>query len=101
CTTFTRAVALDPETGKEKWSFDPGVDPAQPRGDLACRGVSTWADSSAAAGSECARRILLGTADARLIALDSRSGKPCPGFGDAGTVDLRRGLRGEPRAGAY
>ena len=64
--------------------------PGSPRdkgyGDFASRGVSTWQR-----GSE--RRIFVATIDARLIALDARTGKPIPGFGEQGTVDLRKGLR--------
>ena len=47
-------------------------------------------------GARCRRRILLATVDARLIALDAREGTPCAGFGENGTVDLRRGLRNAP-----
>jgi quinoprotein glucose dehydrogenase len=101
CSTFTRAIALDAASGRELWRFDPGVDPAQPRSDLACRGVSVWRDSSAPARAACAVRILLGTADGRLISLDARDGKPCTGFGDKGTVDLKRNLHGEPAPGGY
>ena len=45
-------------------------------------------------GSE--RRIFVATIDARLIALDAKTGKPIPGFGEQGTVDLRKGLRIAP-----
>jgi quinoprotein glucose dehydrogenase len=34
--------------------------------------------------------------DARLIALDAVTGRPCARFGAGGTVDLRRGLRNAP-----
>src|SRR5262249_7010119 len=37
-------------------------------------------------------RILLGTGDAYLIALDAKTGQPCPDFGDKGRVDLTKGL---------
>ena len=51
--------------------------------------MSTWQR-----GSE--RRIFIATIDARLIALDARTGKPIPGFGKQGIVDLRQGLRITP-----
>jgi len=58
--------------------------------------VSFWRDARAAPGTPCARRIFAATIDARLVALDAGSGKPCAGFGSAGVVDLRAGLRVPP-----
>ena len=51
-------------------------------------------------GAECERRVILTTVDARLIALDARTGIPCQGFGHAGTVDLRIDM-GEVKPGFY
>src|SRR5437867_12307248 len=89
-------TALDPATGTERWRYDAGVNPHRGYGDFASRGVSFWRDSRAAAGASCARRIIAATIDARLIALDAATGKPCIGFGAAGVVDLRSGLRVAP-----
>ena len=89
-------TALDPATGTERWRYDAGVNPHRGYGDFASRGVSFWRDSRTAAAGTCARRILAATIDARLIALDAGSGKPCAGFGSAGVVDLRAGLRVPP-----
>jgi quinoprotein glucose dehydrogenase len=98
CTPFNRVIALDPETGKERWTFDPGLKNRQLHGGypLTCRGVSTWLDSTRAPGQSCARRILTGTQDAELIALDAGTGKPCADFGDNGRVHLREGLGDAP-----
>src|SRR5712664_1900785 len=96
-TTPTGIVAaLDPATGTERWRYDAGVNPHRGYGDFASRGVSFWGDSRAARGSACARRVIAATIDARLIALDATSGKPCTGFGAGGVVDLRKGLRAAP-----
>jgi quinoprotein glucose dehydrogenase len=95
-TPLGRVIALDPETGKQRWMYDAKVDGNRGWGDFANRGVSTWVDPRAAAGASCKRRIYLGALDARIIALDARTGTLCRGFGDAGTVDLRRGLRNAP-----
>jgi len=88
CSPFNKVFALDAETGEELWSYDPGVDHSA---DILpnCRGVSSWQS-----GREgfCEHRILAGTLDARLIALDATSGKPCPDFGDGGQVDTSHGL---------
>lgn len=61
-------VAYDAVTGKELWRFDPKVD--RDKGRLACcdivtRGLAAWQG-----------KILIATLDGRLIALDSKTGKP-------------------------
>jgi len=89
-------AALDPATGTERWRYDAGVNPHRGYGDFASRGVSFWRDSRASAGSQCAQRIFAATIDARLVALDAATGKPCADFGAAGIVDLRKGLRVPP-----
>src|SRR5881396_2567548 len=94
-------TALDPATGTERWRYDAGVNPHRGYGDFASRGVSFWRDSRAAAGTSCARRIIAATIDARLIALDAPTGKPCTGFGSGGAVDLRNGLRAAPDEFAF
>jgi len=95
-TPAGHVIALDPATGTERWRFDAGVNPHRGYGDFASRGVSYWRDARAATGNPCARRIFAATIDARLVALDAASGKPCAGFGSAGVVDLRAGLRVPP-----
>jgi quinoprotein glucose dehydrogenase len=89
-------AALDPVTGTERWRYDAGVNPHRGYGDFASRGVSFWRDSRARAGAACGRRVIAATIDARLIALDAATGKPCAAFGTGGAVDLRQGLRVAP-----
>ena len=87
-TGFNRVIALDPETGKEKWAYDPKADLTLEYGDgLVNRGVSTWLDTKAS--QSCHRRIYEATLDARLISVDAATGKPCLDFGDDGQVNLR------------
>jgi quinoprotein glucose dehydrogenase len=89
-TPFNRVIALDPQTGRQQWSYDPKVDRSLDYGDgLINRGVATWLDPLRAGKQPCCRRIFEATLDARLIALDSISGAPCIGFGDKGQVNLR------------
>lgn len=89
-TPLGRVIALDPVTGKERWSYDSHVDKDKDWGDNANRGVSTWKPQNGP------RRIFIATIDARLIALDAATGKLCSEFGDNGVVDLRNGLRVAP-----
>jgi quinoprotein glucose dehydrogenase len=95
-TPFGRVIALDPETGAERWTFDAHVDRNGNWGDFANRGVSTWVDPRAPLGAVCRRRIYLGTIDARIIALDAKTGSVCTAFGKQGTVSLREALHNSP-----
>ncbi len=83
-----RVIALDAATGKLRWSFDPqpGV---KPSGKIRNRGLMYWSDGGAD------RRVYV-AAKQWLYALDARTGKPVPGFGRAGRVDLREGLGRDP-----
>src|SRR4029453_18436046 len=84
-TPFGRAVALEPETGKEIWSFDPKLDKDRTYNLFINRGVSYWR-------SRRQSRIFLGTLDGRLFALDARDGKPTTEFGQGGSIDFRAGI---------
>jgi quinoprotein glucose dehydrogenase len=95
-TPLGRVMALDPETGRERWSYDAKISIAAGWGDFANRGVSTWLDPSVRRGAPCRRRIYLGTVDAQIVALDAVTGTPCLGFGTDGRISLRRGLRNSP-----
>jgi quinoprotein glucose dehydrogenase len=100
-TPWGKAIALDPETGEQRWSFDAKINPKGNYGDFASRGVTFWADPSAGTGAPqspepCHTRIFLASIDAQLFALDAASGEPCSGFGDNGRIDLTRGLRRGP-----
>ncbi len=99
CTPHNIVYALDAETGEQRWKFDPKAgSPLWQR----CRGVGYYETPRLASrpAASCDKRILLTTIDARLIALDAETGAPCPGFGKAGTVDLKQGM-GEVKPGFY
>jgi quinoprotein glucose dehydrogenase len=98
CTPFMRVFALDPETGEERWSFDPKLRERHGEGPypLICRGVSYWEDTDAAPGTACRKRIFYGTADSELHALDADTGRPCANFGEGGVVSLREGIGEAP-----
>ena len=88
-TPYNRVLGLDPETGRERWSFDPGLDLSKRYNLWANRGIALWRR-----GSE--RRVLLGTLDGRLIALDAGTGKPCPDFGNGGALAVGVRLTSPP-----
>src|SRR5512134_1250191 len=90
-TPRNRVIALDPETGRELWSFDPQLERGRAYANMWInRGVAHWRDLGAR--GVCAERVFLATLDARLIALDAASGTPCAGFGTAGAVNLLDGI---------
>jgi len=99
CSPRNKVFALDPETGRERWRFDPAVDASQYY-IINCRGVSQWRDAQAAYTDACSDRIVMGTVDARLIELDAKTGKPCAGFGERGVVNLAAGI-GDIDSGEY
>ena len=83
-TPWGQVFALDPATGTKIWEFDPELDLTNNYSEASNRGVSAWHDSQAKRGSACALRIFIGTIDARLIAIDGETGKPCADFGTEG-----------------
>ena len=92
-TPSNRIIALDAETGKEIWRFDPQADRTE-RIFFQHRGVAYWQNEK---GDD--RRILYGTFDGRLICLDAITGKLCRGFGTDGAINLRVGVADEfPKA---
>jgi quinoprotein glucose dehydrogenase len=84
-TPFNRVVALEPETGKQLWTFDPGIDKTKAANLFISRGCSYWTDGKK-------HRILHGTQAGRLYSLDAATGKPDPAFGEGGSIDLRKGV---------
>ncbi|MEC9463673.1 MAG: membrane-bound PQQ-dependent dehydrogenase, glucose/quinate/shikimate family, partial [Pseudomonadota bacterium] len=100
CTPMGRIISIDAQSGKEEWHFDPQVpEDAIPYG-ATCRGVSYFEVPDADPYDPCATRIIWGTLDARLIAIDAQTGRLCSEFGDNGMVYLERGL-GETVPGWY
>lgn len=87
-TPYDHVIALNPETGGKLWEFDPKLELPYGSSEVTSRGVSAWHDGAAKPGQACALRIFIGTLDARLIALDGATGKPCVDFGTNGELDL-------------
>lgn len=101
-TPFNAVIALDPGTGAVKWTYDPKIDRSHDYSEVSSRGVAYWSDAKAADDAACKLRVFEGTLDARLIALDGRTGKPCQAFGSNGTVNLTSGVDYRPEfRGSY
>ncbi len=79
--------ALVPETGELLWKHD-----AAP---MALRGLAYWKGSNGLHA-----RVFAGNGHF-LLALDVTTGKPAPGFGDEGRVDLKQGVLGDLKDGRY
>jgi quinoprotein glucose dehydrogenase len=86
-TPYGRVVALDAETGKQRWAYE------VPNGDQpATRGVSYWPGAKP--------EIVFGTRGGFLIALHAESGAPVKAFGKDGVLDLHNDavMQGFPKA---
>jgi quinoprotein glucose dehydrogenase len=79
-------AAVDAGTGKTIWTFEPQPADIGGRGaSLAVRSLAYWTD-----GNE--KRVFHNSGDGRLIAVDGKTGKPAPGFGKNGWINLREGI---------
>ena len=78
-TPSQKILALNAATGRLLWKFDSGVGGRQNN-----RGLTYW-------GSGADQRIFVGIASF-VYALDARTGRVIPTFGDAGRIDLRENL---------
>ena len=87
-TSMSQVAAIDAVTGETIWVYDPKTweDGTPANVGFVHRGVAYWED-----GDD--RRILYGTGDAYLIALNADTGEPISEFGEHGRVDLTKGLR--------
>lgn len=79
--------ALVPETGDLLWKYD-----ASP---VAIRGLAYWPG-----GNGLHARLFTGNGH-HLLALDITTGKPAPGFGNEGRVDLKKGVLGDLPDGRF
>lgn len=90
-TPFYNIVAIEPDTGKVKWRYDSHAilkEFTQP--DLKTRGAAYWEAENPVAGQPCQKRVYMGTADAKLHAVDADTGKPCADFGENGILDINK-----------
>ena len=89
CTEANAVFAVDPLTGRQLWRYDPAASGKKPVFGV-CRGLAFYRAPQSVI--DCPTRLLMGTPDSKLIALDAKTGRLCQGFGVKGVVDLRQGL---------
>ena len=90
-TPFYRIFALEPDTGKVKWTYDTkSTLEALTQPDLKNRGVAYWQADAPASGQACQKRVYIGTMDAKLHSVDADTGAPCADFGSNGVVDINQ-----------
>jgi len=84
-TGLGQIAAIEAATGKTIWSYDPKsyVGGKAPMYGYTHRGVAYWAG-----GAGVAPRIVWGSVDGYLMALDAKTGKLVEEFGTKGVVDL-------------
>ena len=78
-----RLVAIDAATGFERWSFDPNPK-GQRAGKFRNRGITLYQASGVTRVFFSVRQFV--------YAVDAKTGKLVPGFGEGGKIDLREGL---------
>jgi quinate dehydrogenase (quinone) len=99
CTAMNIVQALDAETGERRWEFDPEMKIPPVGFNTTCRGVSYYEAPAGYAGT-CPTRIIMGSTDARLFALNAVTGERCADFGTDGEISLMRGI-GEAKPNFY
>ena len=108
CTPHNWLVALNADTGQERWVYKAGVGPNSQRQHQTCRGVSYLPPEGGVEGApevqnigrpaedqpsvSCDAHLYLPTADARLLALDPETGARCEGFAQQGELDLMHNM---------
>lgn len=100
CTAGSTLMALDADTGAKIWEYKtktnvPGGLENGSTFARTCRGLG-YHEAPATYAGECPKRILAGTVDARLLAVDAMTGKPCTSFGFDGQINLASGLGYSP-----
>ncbi|WP_086980737.1 membrane-bound PQQ-dependent dehydrogenase, glucose/quinate/shikimate family [Vibrio aphrogenes] len=111
CTPHNWLVALNADTGAKQWIFDAKVPAESQRQHQTCRGVSYLPpqDPSNISGAslvdsktnmstqelpsmQCDAQLFLPTSDARLIAIDPKTGARCNNFAKDGVLDLMQNM---------
>jgi quinoprotein glucose dehydrogenase len=79
---YNHVAALEPETGKVLWEFTGRTATRTTLGSM--RSLAYWPGDT-----QTPPQILFGTEDGELYSINSKTGKPNPGFGNEGVVNLK------------
>lgn len=90
CNGYDTVIALDAETGKQRWRFAM----TNSASGKPCRGVTYYRVPGAT--GNCAERIYASSQMPDLVALDARTGRLCQGFGQHGRTSLQAGMSKAP-----
>lgn len=77
-TGYNRVLAMEPETGKKIWEYEGPHNPP-------LRGIAYWPGDA-----QRPPQIVYASSDGWLVSLNARTGKPVPGFGNEGMVNMRQ-----------
>lgn len=88
-TPYGRVVALEPETGKERWVYESTT------GGVTIRGVEYFPGDATTPAS------IVFSAGHDLVMLDAKTGAPNPKFGTDGMIDLLEGITNGFSAGQF
>jgi len=80
-TPFARLIALDAETGKQIWAFDPKLDKERSANLFINRGAAWWSSGGK-------KRLFFGTLEGRLYSIDAETGKPDDNFAWASPTSI-------------
>jgi quinoprotein glucose dehydrogenase len=73
-TPLCRLIALEAQTGRELWAFDPKIDRERSHNLFINRGAAYWTDGKQ-------RRLYYGTLEGYLYAIDASTGRSVQSFG--------------------
>jgi quinoprotein glucose dehydrogenase len=91
---FAHLFALDPETGKKLWDFDPKIDRTLRLNLFINRGVTLWKDGDH-------KRIFLGDQNGRLFSINAATGALDTSFAQNGVLDLATDMLADFPGGRY
>ncbi|WP_336029513.1 membrane-bound PQQ-dependent dehydrogenase, glucose/quinate/shikimate family [Acinetobacter pittii] len=92
CTATNNMLKLDARTGKKIWEYKHNLAYEKLPSTAVCRGVTFYTSKVIPESEICHEKVIEGTLDMQLIAVDAKTGKACPQFGTNGHVNLLEGI---------
>ena len=92
CSATNNIIKLDAASGKKIWEHKSGVKYENIPYTAACKAVTFYQSKTIPEGQACHNKLIVGTLDMRLLAVDAETGESCQGFGQHGQTDLSVGI---------